>query len=170
MTDPYRILGVSPAASDEDIAKAYKRLAKKYHPDLNPENQAAAERMGRINQAYDAIKSQRQTGNRANSTPGYQNANSAQAASGFYGDPFHGFSQASYRQNTQSQPSRGRGSSPFRMVFIVVFLFIIFRLFAALFVGLEPVQDIITGRRGMERQEPAYYQYYQYNPFAFYKD
>jgi molecular chaperone DnaJ len=44
--NPYDILGVSPNASDEDVAKAYKSLAKKYHPDLNPGDQAAAKRMG----------------------------------------------------------------------------------------------------------------------------
>ena len=36
MTDPYEILGLSKTASDEDIRKAYRKLAKKYHPDLNP--------------------------------------------------------------------------------------------------------------------------------------
>ena len=56
MTDPYRVLGVSPDSSDEEITKAYRRLAKKYHPDLNPGDKSAAERMREINEAYDAIK------------------------------------------------------------------------------------------------------------------
>lgn len=54
--DPYKILGVSPGASEEDITKAYRRLAKKYHPDLNPGDEAAAEKMSEINAAYDKIK------------------------------------------------------------------------------------------------------------------
>ncbi|HBD86752.1 MAG TPA: molecular chaperone DnaJ [Clostridiales bacterium] len=56
-SDPYKILGVSRDASDEDIKAAYRKLAKKYHPDRNPGNQAAAKRMNEINAAYDAIKS-----------------------------------------------------------------------------------------------------------------
>ena len=43
--DPWQVLGVSPGASDEEVTKAYRRLAKKYHPDLNPGNQRAADRM-----------------------------------------------------------------------------------------------------------------------------
>ncbi len=54
--DPYKVLGVSPDASDEEIKKAYRELTKKYHPDRNPDDPAAAEKMNEINVAYDAIK------------------------------------------------------------------------------------------------------------------
>ena len=54
--NPYEVLGVSPGASDEEVTKAYRKLAKKYHPDLNPGDAAAAAKMSEINAAYDQIK------------------------------------------------------------------------------------------------------------------
>ena len=56
ITDPYKVLGVSPDASDEEIKQAYRNLAKKYHPDRNPGDQEAARKMQEINAAYDQIK------------------------------------------------------------------------------------------------------------------
>ena len=56
MTDPYKVLGVSPDATDEQIKQAYRRLAKQYHPDLNPGDEAAARKMQEINAAYEQIK------------------------------------------------------------------------------------------------------------------
>ena len=56
INDPYKVLGVSPDASDEEIKQAYRRLAKKYHPDLNPGDEAAAKKMQQINAAYEQIK------------------------------------------------------------------------------------------------------------------
>ena len=56
VSDPYKVLGLSPDATDEEAKAAYRKLAKKYHPDLNPGNQRAADRMNEINAAYDQIK------------------------------------------------------------------------------------------------------------------
>ncbi len=67
MADPYQILGVSRDASDEEIKKAYRRLAKQYHPDANPGDEAAAKKMQEINDAYDRIKNPE----RYRSQPGY---------------------------------------------------------------------------------------------------
>ena len=54
--DPYKVLGVSPDASDEEIKRKYRELTKKYHPDLNPGDAKAAKKMNEINTAYDQIK------------------------------------------------------------------------------------------------------------------
>ena len=54
--DPYKVLGVSPNASDDEIKRAYRRLAKKYHPDVNPGDREAARKMQEINAAYEQIK------------------------------------------------------------------------------------------------------------------
>lgn len=73
MNDPYSILGVSPDASDEEIKKAYRELARKYHPDNyqnNPLADLAEEKMKAINEAYDAITKQRA----GRGSGGYQNA------------------------------------------------------------------------------------------------
>ncbi|MBL4805110.1 MAG: J domain-containing protein [Alphaproteobacteria bacterium] len=53
----YEILRVNPSASDEDVKRAYKHLAKKFHPDMNPRNRQVAElRFRAITEAYDHIK------------------------------------------------------------------------------------------------------------------
>ena len=89
MGDPYKILGVSPDASDEEIKRAYRELAKKYHPDRNPGDQEAARKMQEVNDAYERIKNPQKAGN-----------------SGSYGgnpygyDPFGGYRQQSYSQGS----------------------------------------------------------------------
>jgi molecular chaperone DnaJ len=54
--NPYEVLGVAPGASVDDIKKAYKALALKYHPDRNPDNKEAEEKFKEITSAYEAIK------------------------------------------------------------------------------------------------------------------
>ena len=54
--DYYKLLGVERNANDEDIAHAFKKLARKYHPDLNPNNKKAEERFKEINEAYEVLK------------------------------------------------------------------------------------------------------------------
>ncbi|MDO4572458.1 MAG: J domain-containing protein, partial [Clostridia bacterium] len=54
--DPYRVLGVPETAGDAEIKSAYRKLAKRYHPDLHPNDPAAAQRMNELNEAYDAIR------------------------------------------------------------------------------------------------------------------
>ncbi len=61
MEDPYKILGISRDASDEEIKQAYRRLAKQYHPDRNPGDPVAAKKMQEVNAAYEQIKNPEKT-------------------------------------------------------------------------------------------------------------
>lgn len=53
--DPYAVLGISKTASDDEIKKAHRRLAKQLHPDLKPGDVASAERFKRVNAAYEFL-------------------------------------------------------------------------------------------------------------------
>ena len=91
--DPYKVLGVSPDASDEEIKRAYRNLAKKYPPDRNPGDAEAAKKMQQVNAAYEQIKNPE----KAQPGPG------SQGGYGGYGyDPFGGAWQRTYQQSHQS--------------------------------------------------------------------
>ena len=69
MNDPYKVLGVSPDASDDEIKKAYRALARKYHPDKYRDSDLAdlaSEKMKEVNAAYEEIKAMRE-GNKKSS-------------------------------------------------------------------------------------------------------
>ncbi|KAF5041482.1 Curved DNA-binding protein [anaerobic digester metagenome] len=54
--DYYTLLGVAKGASQEEVGKAFKKLARKYHPDLNPDNPEAEAKFKEINEAYEVLK------------------------------------------------------------------------------------------------------------------
>ncbi len=92
-TDPYQVLGVSPNASEDEIRQAYRRLAKKYHPDLNPGDKTAAQKMNEVNAAYDAIKNpqayrQQQAQQRAQQQAREQYRQAGQQTYDPFSDPF----------------------------------------------------------------------------------
>ncbi|MCR6631584.1 MAG: J domain-containing protein [Magnetospirillum sp.] len=102
MRSPYDILGVTPAASDDEIRKAFRKLAKKLHPDVNPGNKEAENRFKEINAAYDLLSD---PAKRARFDRGEIDAEGREtfahayssAHGGFGGDPFRaGGTQGSY--------------------------------------------------------------------------
>lgn len=60
MNDPYSVLGLQRGASEEEVKKAYKSLAKRYHPDVTGNDPAAAKKMQEINAAYDMIMNRKE--------------------------------------------------------------------------------------------------------------
>ena len=103
VSNPYKVLGVSPDASDEEIKKAYRELTKKYHPDLNPGDEHAAQMMNDVNAAYDQIK---------NGTPVQQGPGTGAYQYQQYADPFNGYrdpwgnSWYSWQNNWQNTQQR----------------------------------------------------------------
>ena len=99
MQDPYKVLGVSPNASDDEIKQAYRKLAKQYHPDRNPGDAAAAKKMQEINAAYEQIKNPE----KAQSQSGGYNPYGSYGGYGNYGgySSYGGYSQ-SYGQQQQN--------------------------------------------------------------------
>ena len=55
MSDPYQVLGITPGVTQDEIKKAYRKKAKQYHPDLNPNDPTAAKKMEEVNEAYDLL-------------------------------------------------------------------------------------------------------------------
>ncbi len=85
VTDPYKVLGVNPNASDEEIKSAYRQLVKKYHPDNyadSPLADLANEKMQEVNEAYDMIMKDRR-GSASNGAGGY-NPNAQYAGNANY--------------------------------------------------------------------------------------
>ena len=138
--DPYRVLGVSRDASQEEIKKAYRKKAKEYHPDLHPNDPNATKKMNEVNEAYDMLSNPEKYAARRAQQQGqssgyggqhyggyqqsgygsyhqqsggpYQNRNGYQGAGGWYSD-FSGFDfEDIFGFGAYSQQSRGPTIEP----------------------------------------------------------
>ena len=97
MMDPYKVLGVSRSASQEEIKKSYRNLSRKYHPDANinnPNKKEAEDKFKEIQQAYHQIMDERENGGYAGGF-GYGDAGN----SGYYSGFGTGFSSSSDSEN-----------------------------------------------------------------------
>ena len=93
MTDPYKVLGVSPSATDDEVKAAYRELAKKYHPDNyagSPLADLANEKMKEVNEAYDTIMQQRKNAKTSGQTGGYAGQQPGGGYTGGYSGNFYG--------------------------------------------------------------------------------
>ncbi len=117
MYDPYQVLGVTPAATDEEIKKAYRTLSRKYHPDANINNPNAAqaeEKFKQVQQAYEQIMKDREQGIRGGygSQSGYGNGayGGSQYGQSSYGNSSYG---SGYRDYERQQGFGFGGFGPF---------------------------------------------------------
>ena len=118
-TDPYRVLGLSPGASKDEVTKAYRKLAKKYHPDLNPGDEQAAKKMAEVNAAYDSIINGTPYGPRAQQSPYTQQRTTSSyggnTAQGSYSYGPYGYGTGGYGQQGAGQ--QGQYYDPFGEMF-----------------------------------------------------
>ena len=87
--DPYKVLGIAPGATDEEIKRAYRNLSRKYHPDANvnnPDRAQAEEKFKEVQQAYDQIMKEKQQGGAFSGGYGYNTAGGGAGGYGYGGN------------------------------------------------------------------------------------
>lgn len=135
--DPYKVLGVAPGATQDEIKKAYRKLTKQYHPDLHPNDPNAAKKMTELNEAYDMLmnpdkyaakRAQQQQSNRQSSygggysqqgsysgqqrsSGGYQGPGGWASDFGFDFEDFFGFGNMG-GERASTKPQTEPGDSP----------------------------------------------------------
>jgi molecular chaperone DnaJ len=124
--DFYKILGIAKGASEEEVKKAYRKLAMKYHPDKNPNDKAAEEKFKEASRAYETLKDpkRRKLYDQFGSNPSYAQhfhgfdpfRNNQQQGFGGGGNPFEGFAR-----NAGAAGFGGPGKDSFQDLFSELF-------------------------------------------------
>lgn len=112
--DPYKVLGVSSSADDEEIKRAYRELARKYHPDNyqnNPLADLAEEKMKEVNEAYDAVNKMRSGGGSSYQTS-YQRQSSYQQNRAYTGGSVYAQARQAINLGNFSQAEQLLQSAP----------------------------------------------------------
>ena len=114
--DYYKLLGVERTTSKEDIAKAYKKLARQYHPDLNPNNKEAESKFKEIKEAYEVLRDDEKRRLYDQLGPNWEHGQNFQGAPGFEGFNFNG-ANFSFGGSGAGPGGAGGFSDFFEMIF-----------------------------------------------------
>lgn len=126
MRDPYSVLGVAKKASQKDIKSAFRKLAKKYHPDQNPDDPSAQAKFAEVNQAYEIIGDDKRRGAFDRGEIDAEGKERFQGFEGAGADPFSGFRRAGggpggghfeFRTSRGGDPFGGGGADMFSELF-----------------------------------------------------
>lgn len=155
MKDPYAVLGIPSGATDEEVTKAYRALARKYHPDLHPGDKVAEAKMKEVNAAYNQIQDIR------SGKASYQPGGSAGAYRNPYGNPYanpygnpYGGANRGYHSNesyygrreyraNQTNAEDDQGYTPYQQpihifrvpIFRIILMILVLRLLFSLLFG-----------------------------------
>lgn len=178
MTDPYSVLGVTRDASDEEITRAYRALARKYHPDLHPGDRRAELNMKNLNAAYMQIqdirngKSARATegwggsespgdtysgGDRSGRYGGDQGGNYGGFGGGYYNPYSGGFNPGQNSGNYRRRAvygSYGLTRIPFmRIILAIIIIRFVFSVILSLFYSFGDYSEYPEGRSAYRTAE-----------------